>query len=301
MPFKLETILEPFSGSEDFGLWLREFETVAEASRWSARQRGQYIVLFMKGSAKDIARQSLDEMEDEEDNDRRYAHVVRCLGQAFSLKTHEAWELLTTRKWKNQDTVDGMVAEFRRYLRVLAVTSPVASEILLREALMACLPVEVRKAIEVFEEDGRELSLNDIILKARSLLKKCGRGAENAAPLAAGGITSGKYCHNCKVVGHTAAECTRATGGQRQSRGRYRKPRGPLRCYNCQEQGHIARNCPRRRDQKDGQSGVAGEAKVSSAKSKPQGPLGGAAVEHSEERQGFVSAGRLPGEAVLRM
>ncbi|KAF4646560.1 hypothetical protein FOL46_005484, partial [Perkinsus olseni] len=119
-----------------------------------------------------------------------YAHVVRCLGQAFSLKTHEAWELLTTRKWKNQDTVDGMVAEFRRYLRVLAVTSPLASEILLREALMACLPVEVRKAIEVFEEDGRELSLNDIILKARSLLKKCGRGAENAAPLAAGGITS---------------------------------------------------------------------------------------------------------------
>ncbi|KAF4717402.1 hypothetical protein FOZ62_009535, partial [Perkinsus olseni] len=154
-------------------------------------------------------------------------------------------------------------------------------------ALMACLPVEVRKAIEVFEEDGRELSLNDIILKARSLLKKCGRGAENAAPLAAGGITSGKYCHNCKVVGHTAAECTRATGGQRQSRGRYRKPRGSLRCYNCQEQGHIARNCPRRRDQKDGQSGGAGEAKVSSAKSKPQGSLGGAAVEDSEERQGF--------------
>ncbi|KAF4743347.1 hypothetical protein FOZ62_016308, partial [Perkinsus olseni] len=187
MPFKLESVLDPFTGDGDFALWLREFDTVGEASRWNPRQKAQYLVLFMKGSAKDVARQALDEVEDEAENDRVYTHVVRRLGQAFSLKTGEAWRLLTTRSWRDEDTVDGVLAEFKRYLRVLGVTSTAASDILLKESIMKSLPPEVRRAVEAFEEDGKELSLNDVTAKARTLLKVLPKPTQQVAAA----VTSG--------------------------------------------------------------------------------------------------------------
>ncbi|EER01802.1 hypothetical protein Pmar_PMAR027508, partial [Perkinsus marinus ATCC 50983] len=74
MPFKLESVLEPFKGDSDFALWLREFDTVGDASKWSPRQKAQYLVLFMKGAAKDVARQALDEVDDVVESDRVYTH-----------------------------------------------------------------------------------------------------------------------------------------------------------------------------------------------------------------------------------
>lgn len=140
MPFKLESVLEPFKGDSDFALWLREFDTVGDASKWSPRQKAQYLVLFMKGAAKDVARQALDEVDDVVESDRVYTHVVRRLGQAYSLKTGQAWKLLITRSWREGDTVDGVLAEFKRYLRVLGVTSVVATDVLLKESILYCLP-----------------------------------------------------------------------------------------------------------------------------------------------------------------
>ncbi|KAF4709662.1 hypothetical protein FOZ63_023718, partial [Perkinsus olseni] len=99
MPFKLESVLNPYDGVGDFALWLRDFDTVASASRWNAKQKAEYIVLFMVGSAKDVARQAVDEVDEDAEDDAAYVNVVKALGQAFSLKTHEAWRLLTTRTW----------------------------------------------------------------------------------------------------------------------------------------------------------------------------------------------------------
>ncbi|EER17224.1 hypothetical protein Pmar_PMAR015610, partial [Perkinsus marinus ATCC 50983] len=149
MPFKLESVLNPYDGVGDFALWLRDFDTVATASKWTAKQKAEYIVLFMKGSAKDVARQAVDDIDEDTEAEAAYSNVVKALGKAFSLKTHEAWKLLTTRTWNMScDTVDGVLAEFRRYIRVLGVTTSVATEIVLRESLMACFPDDVRRAIE---------------------------------------------------------------------------------------------------------------------------------------------------------
>ncbi|KAF4707476.1 hypothetical protein FOZ63_000617, partial [Perkinsus olseni] len=243
MPFKLESVLDPFTGDGDFALWSREFDTVGEASRWNPRQKAQYLVLFMKGSAKDVARQALDEVEDEAENDRVYTHVVRRLGQAFSLKTGEAWRLLTTRSWRDEDTVDGVLAEFKRYLRVLGVTSTAASDILLKESVMKSLPAEVRRAVEAFEEDGKELSLNDVTAKARTLLKVLPKPTQQVAAA----VTSGKYCYACKTTGHTAKECGQS-GVQPRGPKKQDKASGVKRvkCFACHQRGHFARDFPTR-------------------------------------------------------
>ncbi|KAF4695980.1 hypothetical protein FOZ60_002684 [Perkinsus olseni] len=243
MPFKLESVLDPFTGDGDFALWSREFDTVGEASRWNPRQKAQYLVLFMKGSAKDAARQALDEVEDEAENDRVYTHVVRRLGQAFSLKTGEAWRLLTTRSWRDEDTVDGVLAEFKRYLRVLGVTSTAASDILLKESVMKSLPAEVRRAVEAFEEDGKELSLNDVTAKARTLLKVLPKPTQQVAAA----VTSGKYCYACKTTGHTAKECGQS-GVQPRGPKKQDKASGVKRvkCFACHQRGHFARDFPTR-------------------------------------------------------
>ncbi|KAF4647050.1 hypothetical protein FOL47_005157, partial [Perkinsus chesapeaki] len=188
MPFKLESRLEPFAGDKDFALWLREFETVAAASRWTAAQKPQYLVLFTQGSAKEIARQAADEVEGD-NTDAAYTHVVRALGNAFSLTTTEAWHLLTNRNWKEGDTVDGVAAEFRRYLGALGVSGTASADIVLREAILGSLPGQVRAAIRVFEEDGRALPLKDVIVKARTLLK----AEAPQKQVVAAAVTSGKF------------------------------------------------------------------------------------------------------------
>ncbi|KAF4650136.1 hypothetical protein FOL47_001427, partial [Perkinsus chesapeaki] len=204
----------------------------------------------------EVARQALDEVEDEPENDRVYSHVVRRMGQAYSLKTGEAWRLLTTHKWSPKDSVDGVIAEFKRYLRVLGVTSTVASEVLLKESLMASMPAEVRRAIEAFEEDGRELVLNDVVVKARTLLK---HNAQTSDALAAASITSGKYCYACKTAGHTAAECGRARShGSGQRRTNRPNDLKRVKCFACRQRGHMARDCPRRASER--QSNVSGAA-----------------------------------------
>ncbi|KAF4732698.1 hypothetical protein FOZ63_027047, partial [Perkinsus olseni] len=174
----------------------------------------------MKGSAKDIARQALDEVDDGEAA-AAYTHVVKALDNAFSLKTRDAWQLLTHREWCKEDTVDGVLAEFRRYLRVLGISTSVAVENILRESLLAALPEEVRKAIRMFEEDGRQLPLADVVVKARAQLKT--RKVDKV--LAAASVTGGQYCYICKATGHD-------------------------------KYGHIARDC---RSKKTGKAGAATE------------------------------------------
>ncbi|KAF4687930.1 hypothetical protein FOZ60_003322 [Perkinsus olseni] len=277
MPFKLESVLEPYTGGEeDFALWLREFETVAEASKWSVKQKSHYIVLFMKGSAKDIARQALDEVDDGEAA-AAYTHVVKALDNAFSLKTRDAWQLLTHREWCKEDTVDGVLAEFRRYLRVLGISTSVAVENILRESLLAALPEEVRKAIRMFDEDGRQLPLADVVVKARAQLKT--RKVDKV--LAAASVTGGQYCYICKATGHIASECNqrRSTSspnpkGNERPKGKG-KSKGP-RCYNCQKYGHIARDC---RSKKTGKAGAATEEGFTAAEQ----PTGGVVLHMGSE------------------
>ncbi|KAF4675663.1 hypothetical protein FOL47_007435 [Perkinsus chesapeaki] len=230
MPFKLESVLEPYAGGdEDFALWLREFETVAEASKWSAKQKSHYIVLLTKGSAKDIAREALDEVDS--DSAVAYAHVVKALDSAYSLKTQDAWYLLTHRQWHKEDTVDGVLAEFRRYLKVLAISNSVANENILRESLLAALPEEVRKAIRMFEENGRQLPLADVVVKARAQLKT----HKFDKDLAAAAVTIllpnivTQYCYLCKTTGHTAIDCAqRGVGSSTTSKGDERVARSDL-------------------------------------------------------------------------
>ncbi|EEQ97545.1 hypothetical protein Pmar_PMAR009242 [Perkinsus marinus ATCC 50983] len=209
----------------------------------------------MKGSAKKIARQALEEVEG--DPAAAYAHVVRALesralsrpwieaasiqglDRAYSLKIHEAWKRLARRELHKEDSVDGVLVELRRYLRVLGVTTTVAAENILRESLIATLPEDVQKAIRVFEEDGRQLPLPDVVAKARAQLKTY----SGEKKLAAGAVTGGQYCYICETTGHIAAEC-RERGATRpisKPKGKG-KGKGP-RCYTCQKYGHIAEDC----------------------------------------------------------
>lgn len=63
VPFTLKSVLNPYDGVGDFAL----------------------------------SRKTVDDIDDDTEAEAAYPNVVKTLGKAFSLETHEAWKPLTTR------------------------------------------------------------------------------------------------------------------------------------------------------------------------------------------------------------
>jgi hypothetical protein len=233
---KCADLIRQFDGEgEDFAVWIRKVELVA--SLQGVERLEKFVPLFLVRGAFAVFESLEDVVKDD------YGKLKAALTRAFSLGQLKAYDEFVERRLYPNESVDVYVADLRR-LAGLVVGRP--EEEWLKCATIRGLPDEVRRQL-IAACSLEKMGLQEVIVKARSLLSNGPSGVETSA-VANIRRASHRRCFLCNQVGHIARECeTRNVQSNGVgSRGTVGNKKQNVVCYQCGMMGHFAAECTQR-------------------------------------------------------
>lgn len=239
-----------FDGSSDIVAWLKKARLVAKLTE--IKDLASFIPLYLEGAALALYL----EMSEKDQTD--VEKIEYRLKEAFAQGKFEAYRKLTGVRWTGEQ-VDVFANETRR-LAGLAGWKGDGLELAVKLAFVTGFPDRVSTELKQVK-DFDEVSVSDLISRARVLVSGNSGGSQEVAAVAARGPPT--------VVKHDPARIASGSkGGPRGFKGRCfrcggphmarecKEPRPPITCYRCGKEGHMAYHC----EQGNGRGGAVASA-----------------------------------------
>jgi len=222
---KSSDLIPCFNGTQDFAQWLAKLELVAELQ--GVKEKEKFLPLFLAEGAFSVY-QGL-----EKDVRLDYQKLKGALQQAFCLSAGSAYERFRKRDLLPGETVDVYLAEICRLGRIV---DPNISELLLKHAFVAGLPVAVKYKLKTSDYLS-SMSLSSTVEKARVFCEDM--GTDQALVANVGPVRSRDYLQKTsRTISNSR------TNLKPEVAEAMRKHPNALICFKCAKVGHFARACP---------------------------------------------------------
>ena len=258
--------IPPFTGQDDWKVWLNRFEVIADRMGWDNEERLDNLIPRLQGTAGDFAFSQLREQ-----SLQSYKELVREISNRFRvIETPKSFAAKFSRRvQRNNETAEQYAAELKRlYDKAHKYRdSETRREDLVRRFLDGLRDEEVKWEVE-YVKDPTDIDqavyhvVNYIQTKkrmqpahrARRTTAACSDNEfseesgqdEKSSPVMRVEAKETKTKENITIDASLFNQLLSQVQELAQQMARRRTPHSQLTCYTCREVGHIASNCPQR-------------------------------------------------------
>lgn len=252
--------LPPFTGKEDWSVWLAKLEAIADRYNWDEDEKLDYLLPRIEGQASEfvftqLPKEALREYDWLTSELTRRYKVIET-SQSFAAK-------FSRRNQRVGETIEEYAAELKRlYDKAHSHRDRrTRDEDLVRRFLDGMIDQEARFSVEYFKEPK---DIDQAVFHAVHLVqvRSCGRHErsnrhqarrtkddesaepDNRATEVTDRPRASKNYDVDKRIAELKQEIMKLERSRNQGDRRPRRPKSEIQCYLCQEWGHYRRECP---------------------------------------------------------
>eukprot|EP00117_Sycon_ciliatum_P045998 scpid93880/ scgid32998/ len=245
MSVKLEGFVKPYRGrqEESWDTFWEKFVVLADVSGWTDEAAMmKRVPLFLEGDAFLVF--SKMESTDKKSKDKVAATMLKSFGASKSV----AYRSFTSRRLREDESVDAFVADLRRLLTMSGHTDTGDKDAMVIEQMLAGVPIDIAQQTRLAFA-GKEMTVTGCADAVRALVS-VQSPSRSVAAVATSRHTGGS-CYACGEPGHMKRDCprTKSSFGKPKSFGKSGKSseRRPIVCFFCETEGHTRLECPERK------------------------------------------------------
>ena len=236
MSVKLEGFVKPYRGKSDESwenFWSK-FSVLADVSGWTTDTDAmKRLPLFLEGDA--FLVYSKMSANDKKDKSKVAAAMVKSFGVSKSV----AYQQFTSRRLREDESVDAFVADLRQLLTRSGHTDTGEKDAMVIEQLLSGVPVDLAQQIRL-SFAGKEMTVSGCADALRALISAKSPSRSVTAAAKHGSVV----CHKCGETGHIRRNCPQQ---RPPSKPPVKSGKKPIVCFFCDQEGHARVDCQERK------------------------------------------------------